>query len=744
VISPQTIALVRERTDIVALIQESVPTLKRRGRSFVGLCPFHKEKSPSFHVNQERGFFHCFGCKESGSGIDFLMKLEGLTFPEAVRALAERSGVEVEEERTVDRSEAERQKRAKDDLYAVNNLAAAYFEKMLREHPERRYALDELARRGLRPSWASPSQPETPERPENSSIGAIDDTLQAFRIGYAPPGWDGLANFLRTQGVSPVAAEQTGLLVPRSSGSGHYDRFRHRLMFAVIDPQGRVIAFSGRALEAIPDPQRKPGEETEKPAKYINSPESPIYSKGYALFGLYQARHTIRTSEQAIVVEGNFDVVSLHARGINNVVAPLGTAFTADQAKLLRRFAPSCVLLFDGDHAGRKAVRLSRAPLKEAGVAAKVAVLPDGVDPDELVRTRGSEALLGILERAAGMLEFLIDDALDQGFVEADARERVGRVNAVAKLLADEDDPLTRMMAKDHANRIAGRVDLKTKDWQARRVAEETFRALEQTVKRALVDEDRVIAQKPGETREPPRRARIAAKPPGSVQRAQIVVSLLEYPELLRDAEVSQSLELLEGPSARTVATLGQATGGGTRPLDVSPFLAQLPPAVQSFAAKRLAAPEFENVDQARAEIFQNAAKLRELLVASDTRELGQEAARAAGDWEAEVRFAVEAQARVRSIKGSPARSESVSAGAPASPAMSPAASPAALPTTSEDAPAGTMHADHAEERYEASYEASEDPVPLISEPGRELASGPSPTTRPEEEVFQRWDEDDV
>ncbi len=232
-ISPETLALVRDRTDLLALVVESVPSLKRRGRSWVGLCPFHKEKTGSFHVNPDRGFFHCFGCKESGSAIDFVMKHDGATFPEAVRILAERAGVILEEDARAP-SEVDRQKKARDDLYAVNQLAATYFERELRQHAQRAYALDELARRDLVPTWAGGAASQT----------AIDDTIQAFRIGYAPPGWDGLATFLREQGVSPVAAESVGLLVPRSTGSGHYDRFRHRLMFAVVDPQGRVIDAS--------------------------------------------------------------------------------------------------------------------------------------------------------------------------------------------------------------------------------------------------------------------------------------------------------------------------------------------------------------------------------------------------------------------------------------------------------------------------------------------------------------------
>ena len=634
-IAQETIAAVRDRTDIVALITESVPSLKRRGRTFVGLCPFHKEKTPSFHVNPDKGFFHCFGCKEHGSGIDFLMKLDGLTFPEAVRALAERAGIVLEEEKR-DRTDLDRQKKAKDDLYAVSNLAAVYYEEQLCKHAHKQYALDELARRGLTPTGD----------PGNR----VDETLQAFRIGYAPPGWDGLASFLRAQGVSPMAAEQVGLLVPRSSGTGHYDRFRHRLMFAVTDTHGRVVAFSGRALEPLPGEDAKQGD---KAAKYINSPESPIYTKGHMLFGLHQARHEIREEGVAIVVEGNFDVVSLHARGLANVVAPLGTAFTIDQAKLLKRFATSVVLCFDGDAAGRKATKLSRGPLKEAGLPAKVANLPEGTDPDELQRGKGIDALKGVVRRARGMLEFLIEEALDASFAAADAHERAARVTEVARLLAEEDDALVRSMAKSYADQLAGRIDLKSNDAVARRMSESAFAALERQVKSALQHAGPPPRLRPGETNELPRNARVAYRP-GAPQRKVIVGALVEYPQLLADPEIESVLSMLEGPSARTVSALAEHYDG--KRLDTSVFLAQIPDAIQAFAAERLAAPLHATVEDARADLLDAARSLRTLLVTQETEGVAREQQKTEEvDFEAALALADAARKRTREKQGLPA-----------------------------------------------------------------------------------------
>jgi DNA primase len=650
-ISPETIALVRERTDIVAVITEGVASLKRRGRSFVGLCPFHKEKSPSFHVNPDRGFFHCFGCKESGSAIDFLMKHEGYTFPEAVRALAERAGIAIEEERgTPQSTEADRQRKAREDLYAVNALAATYWEQELEGHEQREYALEELARRGLVPG-------KDPK---------IDEVLKAFRIGYAPPQWDGLTNFLKAQGVSPVSAETVGLLVPRTSGSGYYDRFRHRLMFAVVDAQGRVVAFSGRALRELPPEPRpatappraglvrlgpEPEADAHKPPKYINSPESPIYTKGQMLFGIHQARHAIRKDEVAVLVEGNFDVVSLHARGITNVVAPLGTAFTTEQAKLIKRFAPDVVFLFDGDAAGRKAVRLSREAVRVAGIGARVADLPDGVDPDELSREKGPQAVLDLIASAKGMLEALIEMSLDESFTQADAYEKQARIAFVAKLITDEDDPMLHAMAKGFTDMIAGRLDIV-------RSGEGAFRALESSVKQALAraeSERRRAEEAAGRTRvhQPDGDGtRISPKPPGRAERQAMVSTLIEWPVFLDDPEIADDLSLLEGESVKIVAALRRNWDPAGQRLDTDAFLAQLEGPVHAFAAKHLAAPESEDEKQAKVCLLDNANKLKRLLLSQEAAEISRETYRAQGDAEAERELLRESQERLRAKHG--------------------------------------------------------------------------------------------
>ncbi|HEY3818598.1 MAG TPA: DNA primase [Polyangiaceae bacterium] len=613
-IPKDTITLIRDRTDIVAVISESVPSLKKRGRRFLGLCPFHKEKTPSFNVNQDTGVYHCFGCKESGDVFTFLQKADGYTFHEAVRALAERAGIAIEEERGAPPSEADRHKKEREALYAAMTMAAAFYEEQLRTHPHKQLALDELARRDL----------------------AVDhEAMQAFRIGYAPPGWDGLALHLKKHGVSPAVGESVGLLVPRSSAAGYYDRFRHRLMFAVMDAQGRVVAFSGRALKDIPG---EDGEENrDPPPKYINSPESPIYVKGANLFGLWQARHAIRQQEHAVLVEGNFDVVSLHARGVQNVVAPLGTAFTADQAKLLRRYATDLTLLFDGDAAGRKAALAAEQPCDEVGLDVKVSILPEKTDPDDLVRKKGVDALRHVLDQSRGLFEYLIDILLDESFNAADLREKATRVERVGALIARQKDAAVRgIMAEGYADAAAGRLDLVRSPG--------AFGAL----KRQILSQARAaridFGPRPSEARLKPRAA-------GSEDRKAIAEAILDFPELLDDSEVQTVLPHLEATSARIVAAMAgsmRVNARGEKVLDTTEFLAQMQGDAKAFASARLAAPMHETIDEARETVTKAAKRLRGTSVARETNEIVREQHRVVGDWDTEVELAKHANELVR------------------------------------------------------------------------------------------------
>jgi DNA primase len=557
-IDQATINTVRERTDIVALIGESMRLVKR-GRSYVGLCPFHKEKTPSFHINKERGRFMCFGCKESGDAIEFVVKSEGRSFREAVGELAARIGIEVGDDSTEEgRREAAATRRASDDLYAINALAATFFEMSLRgyagdgtgAHPMAGAARAELARRGL---------------------GERTETDQAFRIGYAPAAWNGLVEFLKQQGASMTAAEKVGLVVPRlGAEGGFYDRFRHRLMFPVIDAMGRVVAFSGRCLAGW-------GDEADG-AKYVNSPESPIYTKGEHLFGLWQGKQAIRQTETAILVEGNFDVVSLHARGISNAVAPLGTAFTPQQARLVKKFASKVVVMFDGDAAGKKATRAARGPIGDAGLSAKVAALPTGADPDDYARTRGPEALTEIALNARGMLEYLIDEALGERFAESSLEEQRASIGEVAKILREERDPTLRSMARIYVDCIASKLTIGGR-------AMVDLRQLE----RAVMGDGRADTLSPSEA--PTWRTDGLG--------LAIVGAIIDYPELASEAAIQASAMTLNGDEALALA----AALKGSAP----------PSSLQEWVNGRMVAPEFESIAEARQSVIENAATLRRL-----------------------------------------------------------------------------------------------------------------------------------
>ncbi len=626
-IGQATIDRVRQQTGIVSLVGESVK-LERRGRSFVGLCPFHKEKTPSFHVNEERGFYHCFGCSVSGDVFRFVMETEGLSFVEAVRRLAERSGIEVEE--NASNEELRRQseaRRRQQDLYDVSHAAATFFERMMQEHPLAGFAHRELGRRGLTVT---------------SATDPVADALQSFRVGYAPYGWGALADHLRDVGIHPRAAEAVGLLVPKKSGAGHYDRFRHRLMFAVIDLQGRVVGFSGRVLdEPEPDTLRAAGleplgGERVEGAKYVNSPESAIYKKREVVFGLHQARQALRNDGECVVVEGNFDVVSLHARGVKNVVAPLGTAFTLEQAKLVKRFVATAVLLFDGDTAGRRAVTSAREPCRAAGLNVKVGAIPEGTDPDELVRVHGIDSLRRILSAARGLLEYLIDTTLDAGFSASDARGQAEKIREVTDLLTSEDDPAVRGLGQRHADRIAERLGID----DAR-----TFSALRAQVERAL---------RPARP-EPASASRANARARGSEDGLGLAIlgAFLDYPELLTTQEAVTGASWMSGDLALAIAALRQ--GGDGQPLAQPEIvLAKLPPSVHPFAAARLAAPRHERVEDAKSELLENLEKLKRLELRRQKNEAVTELERAAasGDVEQEVALLREQMRRARERHG--------------------------------------------------------------------------------------------
>ena len=371
-IRDEAIRAVRERASLIEVVSDVV-ALRRRSRNAVGLCPFHGEKTPSFNVSEERGFFHCFGCGEHGDVFAFVMKTQALSFPEAVRRVAERFGVPLPEE-------AGEPAQRREPLAAVNAAAAAFFRGELRA-PGGARARDYLRERGLG-----------------------EEMIERFALGWAPGAGEALTRHLRARGLPLDDALTAGLVLRRDRPDGRagvFDRFRERVMFPITDTSGKVIAFGGRIL-----PGRPAG--GDPPPKYLNSAESPIFRKGHTLYGLALARDAIRKADRAIVVEGYLDVIALAQAGIGEVVAPLGTALTADQLRLLRRFTETVVACFDGDPAGRRAAARSFPVFLEAGLWGRGAFLPAGEDPDTFVRAQGREALEHVLAAAEPLVEAFV------------------------------------------------------------------------------------------------------------------------------------------------------------------------------------------------------------------------------------------------------------------------------------------------------------------------------------------------
>jgi DNA primase len=357
---------VRAATDIVQLIGDYV-NLKRSGRSFKGLCPFHNEKTPSFMVNPDRQMYHCFGCNKGGDAFSFLIEHDGVSFVEALRTLGERAGIPVETRRP-------REPGAHDPLYAAVERAARFYVDTLPRpegEPVRRY----LASRGLRP-----------------------EIVEKFRLGAAPNTWEELGRALRSEGVEEGILLALGLVARRTQTDGTYDVFRHRLMIPVISITGRVVGFGGRVL---------PGPEAERAPKYLNTPDSPIYHKGHLLYGLAEARGAIRRAESVTLVEGYLDYLTLFQAGIDNVVAACGTAFTPQQAALLQRYTRRAYILGDSDPAGRRAAVRTAGLLLEHGFLVHLVELPKGYDPDSFVREHGKAALETRLREAPGYIAYM-------------------------------------------------------------------------------------------------------------------------------------------------------------------------------------------------------------------------------------------------------------------------------------------------------------------------------------------------
>ena len=409
---------IRDATDIVDLISEHVQLVKR-GRNYSGLCPFHDEKTPSFSVDPDRQFYHCFGCGVGGNVFKFIQEIDRVTFVEAVKFLAERAGVSLPERSGPSREEDA----AADELYRANDLAQKYFHHLLLNDAVGASARTYLQTRGL-----------------------TGETIARFGLGYAPPEWDALLKVAGRRGLNPQILERAGLALLRSTGSGHYDRFRDRITFPIANLSDRTIAFGARALQ----PDQEP--------KYLNSPETPIYHKGRVLYGLSITRDAIRRQDAVLVVEGYMDLISLAQAGIQHVVATSGTALTEDHGRLLARFARQVVLLFDGDAAGSTAAMRACEALLGTGLDARVVSLPAEHDPDTFVQEHNPDALLKRAENAQSVLDFYLEQLAQQhdlSSVEGKARAVERLKPLLAKLNKPRDAVRRDLLLREVAERLS-------------------------------------------------------------------------------------------------------------------------------------------------------------------------------------------------------------------------------------------------------------------------------------------------
>jgi DNA primase len=404
-IKREIIEKVRERADIVEVISSYIP-LKPAGKNYRALCPFHKEKTPSFTVSPEKGLFHCFGCGVGGNVFTFLMRYEGISFYEAVKSLAERYGVPIEEVEGVQEK--------LEPYFEINRMANEIFRMKLLHPREGKVARDYLLKRGVAPK-----------------------TWELYGLGYAPDQWDLLSGFFEQKGKDLLLVEEVGLIIRGTRG--YYDRFRGRIIFPIEDIRGRILGFGGRILG-------------EGEPKYLNSPDSPIFKKGECLYGLKQARDHIIQKREAVIVEGYFDVISLAQSGLRNVVAPLGTALTEVQLRILKPLVNKVLLLFDGDQAGRKAAMRAVELLVQEGIEGDIIILPENEDPDTFLKSHSVEDLLRLRK---GGLEFYCEGVINNYEIKK-PEGKFKAAQAFLEFLSKVEDPLKRKIYGEYISSLLG------------------------------------------------------------------------------------------------------------------------------------------------------------------------------------------------------------------------------------------------------------------------------------------------
>ena len=415
-LSPATREHIRAASDIVDVIGSYLP-LKRAGANFTALCPFHKEKSPSFNVNPHKQIFHCFGCHKGGDVFTFVKEYENIGFMDAVRRLAERAKIPLEFENTPGAQES---RHLKDRLLEIHEQLTQRWQNCLANEAAGQLARDYLAQRGV-----------------------SADAIKLFRIGAAPELWDDTVNWAKSKNFPLEIVEQAGLIIKKEETGRHYDRFRGRLMFPICDEQGRVVGFSGRVLSG-----------DEKTAKYVNSPETPVFTKSKIFFGLDKSKRAILDAGCAIICEGQLDLIACFMAGVQNIVAPQGTAFTDQHARIIKRYANEVVLCFDSDNAGQNAIVRSLDHLLAAELAVRVVVVPPPHDPDSFIKEFGADKFRELIANAAGFFDYL----LNRLCATNDAATDKGRLAILRSMAEALHKTGNRVLLDTHAQKTALRL----------------------------------------------------------------------------------------------------------------------------------------------------------------------------------------------------------------------------------------------------------------------------------------------
>lgn len=516
---------IKYRNDIETAVSQYV-NLKRRGKNLVGLCPFHSEKTPSFTVYPENGSFYCFGCGAGGDVFTFTGLIENLDYIESVKLLAERSGVALPQDGYDDSMQ-----KLKNTIYDINRDTARFFHSYLMS-ADGKWALDYLYGRGL-----------------------TLKTIKHFGLGAAPGSWDALIKHLKSKGYREsdmIAANVVG----KSQRGSLYDRFRKRVMFPIINIRGNIIAFSGRAM---------PGEDKQG-GKYVNTADTPVYKKSANLFGMNFAKNAC--AERVILVEGNMDVISLHQAGFTNTVAPLGTAFTTEQANLLARYTKEIVLMLDADAAGQKAIKRATELLQNTGLSVRVVVIPDGKDPDEYIKKNGADRFSALLSGAVSDMEYKLLTAA-AGIDLASDDGRLKYLAAAAEIIAEDED----IMARDvYIGKMCEKYGVSRTALTAK---VEEMRRKNRRIKKQKEITDIIRPKFTKDDINPERRS----SPKGTAAEETLIAVLLKHPDLYKKAKSELPPEkMITSLNRRIYEIIIEALDSG-RSLDISLFAQRLIPA---------------------------------------------------------------------------------------------------------------------------------------------------------------------